>query len=94
MLTITTLVIKPPTIVVEDIPEDTHLLSDDRFITPIIPPPLEIPFQDSRAFTFKHQLGLPASPYIQGFYHPYPLPLFSSNWSHTSMFIDTGILPF
>ena len=36
--------IEPPTAVVEDILEDTHLLSDDRFSTPIMPPPLEIPF--------------------------------------------------
>ena len=53
-----------PIVVVEDISEDTHLLSDDRFNTPVIPPSLEISFQDSHVFTFEHQLGLPASPYI------------------------------
>ena len=92
--TIATLVIEPQTVVVEDISKDSHLLLDDRFNTPIIPPSLEITFQDSHAFTFEHQLGLPTSPYIQGFYHPCPLPLFSSDWSHTSMFIDMRVLPF
>ena len=92
--TIAARAIEIPTAVVEYISEDTHLLSDDRFSTPIIPPPLEIPFQDLHAFTFEHQLGLPTSPYIQGFYHPCSLPLFSSDWSHTSIFIDTRVLPF
>ena len=91
---IAALVIESPNVVVEDILEDTHLLSDDRFSTPVDPPSLEIPFQDSHAFTFEHQLGLPASPYIQGFYHPCPLHVFSSDWSHTSIFINTGVLPF
>ena len=44
LYTIAAPVIEPPTAVVEDISEDTHLLSDDRFNTPVIPPPLEIPF--------------------------------------------------
>ena len=92
--TIAAPVIEPPTAIVEYISEDTHLLLDDRFNTPIIPPLLEIPFQDSHALTFEHQRGLLASPYIQGFYHPCPLPMFSSDWSHTGMFIDTGALPF
>ena len=42
--TIVALVIKPHNVVIEDILEDTHLLLDDIFNTPIIPPPLEIPF--------------------------------------------------
>ena len=35
--------IEPNSVVVEDILEDIHLLSNDRFITPIILPPLDIP---------------------------------------------------
>ena len=50
--TISALVIETPTIIIEDILDDTHLLSDDRFNTPIIPPPLEIPSQYSHAFSF------------------------------------------
>lgn len=46
---IATPVIEPPIVVVEDISEDTDLLLDDRFITPIIPPPLQIPFEYSHA---------------------------------------------
>jgi hypothetical protein len=72
----------------------SYLLLDERFNTPVIPPPLEIPFQDSHAFSFEHQLGFPASPYIQGFYPPCPLPLFLSDWSHIGIFIDTGVIPF
>ena len=56
--------IELPIVVVKDILEDTHLLSDEKFIIPIIPPPLEIPFQDSHAFSFEHQVGLLDSPYI------------------------------
>ncbi len=37
-------IIEPPTVVIEDILDDTHILSDDRFNTPIIPPPLDILF--------------------------------------------------
>ena len=62
--TIAGLVIEPPTTIVEDILEDTHVLSNDTFSTPVIPPPLEIPFKDSHTFSFEHQLGLLALPYI------------------------------
>ena len=41
---IATLVIEPPSAVVEDILEEIHLLLDNIFNTPIIPPPLETPF--------------------------------------------------
>ena len=42
--TIVAPIIKPPIVVIEDILEDTHLLLDDKFNTPAIPPTLEIPF--------------------------------------------------
>ena len=51
---IAALVIKLPSKVVEDISEDIKLLLDDGFNKLVIPPPLEIMFYDSHAFSFKH----------------------------------------
>ena len=39
--TIVALDIKPPTKIVDDISKDTHILSNNKFNTPIIPSPLE-----------------------------------------------------
>ena len=52
--TIVALVIEPPTKFFEEISEDMHLIVDEKFNTLVIPPPLEIIFQDSHPFSFKH----------------------------------------
>lgn len=94
MTDIATPFIKPPSVVVEDILEDIYLLSNNRYNTPIIPHPLEMPLYDSHALSFEHQLGLPTLPYIQGFHLPCALSLFLLDWSHIGLIINTLFLPF